>query len=266
MSMKIMPKLAISSLCVAAASLGFSGCSRNTEAKNVDNVLESDKIELTIQENPKKIINCNYELMSRLNEQPENIEKYTKEFGANGSSIYLQFLHDTNHKKMPSASGIIEKISTVISEDPDNIYTEEEKTQKTKILKQLQEIARQAEAQYQEAYLNNIHEELLDNGIPNKEKCNNFLNNQFAALYEDLTDDEFDEKSLEHIRDINAFRNKQGEKATQKQAEYLAYRQYKLDSIAHGRILEGVLGDLMNSSVLELYKDSHSKYTGKPTP
>ena len=70
----------------------------------------------------------------------------------------------------------------------------------------------------------------------------------------------------EYVRDLNAFKKQLGTIDSQKRAELMAYRQYKLDSIANGIILESVLGDLMAPEVLKVYQRNHSEYKGKPTP
>ena len=259
MNMKIMPKLAIGGLCLAAASLGSIGCTNSGSAKNVDNVLDADTVELSTQKPAEKPIDYNYKLKSRLNETPENMEKYTRSYGTNGSSIYLQFLHDIQDKKMPSASNVIGQIKSVIDRNPENRYSEEEKAVKVDALNQLEEIARSAEKQYHEGYKQELEEYLFDAGAPNTKKCDDFLNDQFAALYEDLSDDEYDKKATEYVRDLNAFKKQLGTIDSQKRAELMAYRQYKLDSIANGIILESVLGDLMAPEVLKVYQRNHSE-------
>lgn len=266
MNMKIMPKLAIGGLCLAAASLGSIGCTNSGSAKNVDNVLDADTVELSTQKPVEKPIDYNYKLKSRLNETSENMEQYTRSYGTNGSSIYLQFLHDIQDKKMPSASNLIGQIKSVIDSNPENRYSEEEKAAQVDVLNQLEEIARSAEKEYHEVYSKELKENLFNEGAPDTKKCDDFLNEQFDALYEDLSDDEYNEKVTEHERDLNAFKKQLGNLDVQKHAELMAYRQYKLDSIAHGIIFEGVLGDFMTPEVFKFYQRKHSEYKGKPTP
>lgn len=245
MNMKVMSKMAIGGICLAAASLGA--------------VAQGNK------NNTGTTVEYNQNLASRINETPDNVKNHTKMHGTNGSSIYFQFMHDT--KAMPSASKVIKEISEGISRNTGHRYSANEIKQKTAALQKLQEIASNAEKQYAKNYAQYLSEFLLyGNNKPGKRECDDFLNDSFATLYENLSDKEFDAKADEYIRDVNAFYKKQGTRSPQKDAELLAYKQYKLDSIANGQILETVLGSLMNANVLELYKNDHSRYTGKPKP
>lgn len=263
MNMKILPKLAVGTMCLAATTFASSSCSSKDNSCSEDTCFAEN---LEIEEGDEILepiyIECNSKLLKRINGDRKAMTDHAFQYGTNASSIYYQFGHDM--EKMPSASNVIKEIAEEISLNSE--YSEEEMVSKLEALDELAFVAEEAESNYKEQYQEDMEELLLDEGGSTLGRCESFLANKFKALHSDLPKEKYDKKLREYNRDVNYFKSKQGKMNEPKQAELFAYQQYKIDSIANGRILENVLGQLMNANVLNLYKNDHSRYSGKPKP
>lgn len=240
MNIKVLPKIALGSLCIAAASIGVNKCS-NSVQKNKD---EIDSFICNTTQEPQ---NYNVPLRARLKKSPAEMQQYTQEYGINGSSIYLQ--HWLDMTKGPSASQIIFN-NTVKTNDSDN-------EDKIEIYKKLQNIAERTEERYNKQYEQDMKDSLFGNGMPDKDACNKFLEQKFDELHYGLSEAEYLNKLNEFEDDINHFK-------AQQEAELFAYKQYKIDSILNAKILQKTLGKLMKDQDLGAYEYYHFIYKGKP--
>lgn len=235
MNTKVMSKITIGSLCLAAASFGVGKCTGNHETKNVDNILTEDVVEIS---KPAKADNISYEHNKKLDKRqscwrrtPEDLESTYQQLGTYAGTLFLQASGDfattaitekicSLRDKMRSELGSIASLKT------------HPQYEELKELEDLQHECACAEDEYKEETKTEIKRVLCSDDTPSKLDCFTYIT---GALHrEGLDDNEMEELN----KDIANFDKSLGEETTQTYAEKLAYRQFKRDSIVSAHILE----------------------------
>lgn len=287
MNMKVMSRMAIGGLCLAAASFGIGRCTSNSGTKNVDNILTEDIVELSepseeLSEGPALV---SYEYNQKLDERlkgyyhgQKKIGNYTaqedayKDYGTYGASIYLQetknptlattTLIQYKNKKYENYRNnrhnqLIDERAVERRTNPD--YKGDPELQEYEWINNMINEIGIAEQNIRDEMLEEMKSELFSNDVPNAISC--LLYQKFALAEAGLTEEELTELET----DLDNFSKAQGKETTQTQAEYLAYMQFKRDSITSAHLLKET-GFWKEPLVRRLFKEMVATTVYRPKP
>ena len=258
MSLKVVSRMAIGGICLAAAAFGAGRCS--TETRNVDNILDEDVVELS---QVSKADDISYKHNEKLDKRLERLDHDPKEFDGTYQQLGTYAATLVLQAKQGNCFA-----STAIAEAKSPISQEFRQYEHSKLhprydeWKKLDDLyceCERAEEKYKEEKEHEIIDALCYNDIPDKLDCFTYIT---GALHrEGLTEEELNELQ----KDLDNFDKALGAETTQTYAERLAYRQFKKDSIVGAHILEG-LGLWKRPDIRYAYKEYLSKTIRKPKP
>lgn len=277
MSLKVVSRMAIGGVCLAAAAFGAGRCS--TETKNVDNILEEDTVEIskptaeTKEELPQISYERNFKLNKRFDLDAEDVDHFFEQYGTYGASIYGQAILETQIDPFyPVAQAVqigADMIEHKIDKDIDNgLYDEFNIHPQLKdmyALSELSEQCKKAEHEYSIYIRDMMDKYLVNDGAPSLDKCNSYIRKMITESFKHLPADERAEEVANLLADFENFKAAQGKPTVKKQAELLAYQQYKLDSIASAQILQES-GAGASNTIWDAFETLYKNYQGKPKP
>lgn len=258
MSLKVVSRMAIGGICLAAAAFGAGRCS--VESKNVDNILDEDVVELS---QVSKADDISYEHNKKLDERLEGLDHDPKKFDGTYQQLgtYAATLALQAKEGNCFASTAIAKAKSPISQEFRQ-YEHSKLHPRYDEWKELDDLfyeCGKAEEKYREEKEHEIIDVLCSEDTPNKIDCFAYIT---GALHrEGLTKEEQDKLQ----EDLDNFDKALGAETNQTYAEKLAYRQFKKDSIVGAHILEG-LGLWKRPDIRYAYKEYLSKTVRKPKP
>lgn len=283
MNIKVMSKMAIGGLCIAAASFGVGKCTSNNETKNVDNILTEDVVEISKPKNEPALVSNEYnkKLDKRLADYFETQERLGnttihedvyKDYGTYGASIFLQETKNPqlatttliNYKDSKFGADFAQRRTELVYERARQRRTNPEykgapELQEYEWLDDMVWEMGNVEKDVQNEILDEIKSKLFNKDVPNAVQCLLYL--QFAIKNEGLTDQE--QRELQ--TDLDNFKKAQGDETTQTRAEYLAYMQFKRDSIISAHLLEEA-GFWEKPEVRRLFKERVANTSYRPKP
>jgi len=283
MNVKAVSKMALGSICIAAASFGIGKCSGNTETKNVDNILTEDVVEISQPAEEPALVSHEYneKLDKRFADYFEGQKKIGnttahediyKDYGTYGASIYLQEANNPlmastaliHYKNSKFGSDFVFRHTKLVEERARERHTNPEykgapELQEYEWLDNLTSEMQRAEVEVRNEILEEIKSKLFSNDVPTIIQCIMYLKSAFAD--EGLSDYEMEKLQA----DLNNFRKAQGKETTQTEAEYLAYMQFKRDSIISAHLLEEI-GAWEEPKVRRFFKDRVANTAYRPKP
>lgn len=264
MNLKVMPKIFIGAVLGAAVTAGIMTCN-NRSRENVDNIIEQDIFEKT--ETPAEIEDIadyskeiNINLDKRLQELGKNefiqqiCDEAYENLGTYGASLYLQEYWNPNISTVAlmNVQGEIRNQMDYATNKEHPLY------EKYKAMETLIKISANTVSEYREERLEKI-KEFFSGAKVTPLACEMFVTDALSEL--GLTDAELNELD----RDLKAFKKAQGPENTQKFAEYLAYNQYKQDSIFCAHVLEE-LNLMDNPTIKQAFKERARTTVHRPKP